>query len=215
MDNMPQFRDSDLRIRLLEYIARTYSGADHFVALEARYASKMRRADVLVVSDHSHAYEIKSDVDRLDRLPDQLKDYRRTFDFLTVVTTKTHARKVTKLLGGNDGLIVISDQGACEIKAPKRNKKIAKKNMVSMCSKPVLAEALDVACSALPLEKLRMLAEKKLSFVELRQATFQEMERRFKDKYDTFLEEARIPYRECDLTLLQHNDRLLTNFLLT
>lgn len=215
MDSFTQYRDADLRIRLLEYIARTYSGVEHFAALEARYAANERRADVLVISDHSHAYEIKSDVDRLDRLPEQLKDYRRTFDFLTVVTTQTHACKVKKMLGGNDGLIVISDQEAREVRPPKRNKKIAKKNMVSMCSKSVLIEALDVGCGTLPLEKVRTLAERKLPLVELRQATFQELRRRFKDKYDVFLEEACIPYRESDLTLLQHNDRLFTNLLLT
>lgn len=215
MDSPRQYRHSDLRIRLLEHIAQTYLGVEYFAALEARYAANDRRADVLVVSDHSHAYEIKSDVDRLDRLPEQLKDYRRTFDFLTVVTTQTHVTKVKKMLGKNDGLVVISDQGICEIKAPKRNKKIAKRNMVSMCSKPVLAKALNVACSTLPLEEIRTLAERKLRLVELRQATFQELKRRFKDKYDAFLEEARIPYRESDMTLLQHNDRLFTNQLLT
>lgn len=215
MDSPRQYRHSDLRIRLLEHIAQTYLGVEYFAALEARYAANDRRADVLVVSDHSHAYEIKSDVDRLDRLPEQLKDYRRTFDFLTVVVTQTHITKVKKMLGKNDGLIVISDQGVCEVRAPKRNKKIAKKNMVSMCSKPVLAKALNVACGTLPLEEIRTRAERKLRLAELRQATFQELKRRFKDKYDAFLEEACIPYREGDITLLQHNDRLITNQLLT
>ena len=142
-------------------------------------------------------------------------DYRRTFDFLTVVTTETHTCKVKKMLGTNDGLIVISDQETHEIKTPKRNKKIAKKNMVSMCSKPILAKALDVASGSLSLEKIRSMAEKKLPLAELRQATFQELARRFKDKYDAFLEGACFPYRECDLTLLQHNDRLCANLLLT
>lgn len=215
MDSPKRYRDSDLRILLLEHIAQTYSDVEHFVGFEARYAANERRADVLVVSDHCHAYEIKSDVDRLDRLPEQLMDYRRTFDFLTVVTTETHTCKVKKMLGTNDGLIVISDQETHEIKTPKRNKKIAKKNMVSMCSKPILAKALDVASGSLSLEKIRSMAEKKLPLAELRQATFQELARRFKDKYDAFLEEACFPYRECDLTLLQHNDRLCANLLLT
>lgn len=215
MDIPAQYRDSDLRIWLLEHIARSYSGIEHFIALEARYAASTRRADVLVISEHSHAYEIKSDVDRLDRLPKQLKDYRRTFDFLTVVTTSTHLGKIKKMLGGNDGLIVLSDQRMREIKAPKRNKIIAKKNMISMCSKPVLAECLDVTCSAMPLEKMRALAERKLPLAMLQQATMREMRRRYKSKYDAFLEEACTPYRESDLTLLRHNNRLCTNLLLT
>ena len=214
MDSPEQYRDSDLRIWLLEHIARSYSGIEHFVALEARYSANARRADVLVVSEHSHAYEIKSDVDQLDRLPGQLKDYRRTFDFLTVVTTSTHLGKIKKMLGENDGLIVISEHGMREIKAPKRNKRIAKKNMVSMCSKPVLAECLDVTCSALPLEKMRALAERKLPLAVLQEATLKELQRRFKSKYEAFLEEACTPYRESDLALLKHNDRLCTNLLL-
>lgn len=215
MSSPRQYRDPDLRILLLEYIARTYSGVEHFVALEARYAANGRRADVLVVSDQSHAYEIKSDVDRLGRLPEQLKDYRRTFDFLTVVTTPARACKVEKMLGENDGFIIISDQGVCEVKAPKSNKKLFKKNMISMCSKPVLAEALNVARGALAREKLCILAERKLTIAELRQVVLQELKRRFKARYNEFLEEACVPYRESDLALLRHNDRLSTNFLLT
>lgn len=214
MENIKQFRDSDLRIRLLEHIAQAYSGVEHFAALEARYSATERRADVLVVSDFSHAFEIKSDVDRLDRLPEQLKDYRRTFDFVTVVTTPKHTPKVQKMLGRNDGLIVISSQEAREIKAPERNKKITKRNMISMCSKSVLSEILDMPYDSLPLEKIRILAEKTLPLAVLQQATLRELKRRFQDRYDAFLEEARVPYRESDLVLLQHNDRLLTNLLL-
>lgn len=214
MQNLKQYRDSDLRIRLLEHIAQAYSGVEHFAALEARYSATERRADVLVVSHFSHAFEIKSDVDRLDRLPEQLKDYRRTFDFVTVVTTPKHTQKVQKMLGRNDGLIVISSQEAREIKAPERNKKITKRNMISMCSKSVLSEILDMPYDSLPLEKIRILAEKTLPLAVLQQATLRELKRRFQDRYDAFLEEARVPYRESDLVLLQHNDRLLTNLLL-
>ena len=214
MENFKQFRDSDLRIRLLEHIAQAYSGVEHFAALEARYSATERRADVLVVSDYSHAFEIKSDVDRLDRLPEQLKDYRRTFDFVTVVTTPKHTQKVQKMLGRNDGLIAVSSQEAREIKAPKRNKKIIKRNMISMCSKSVLSEILDMPYDSLPLDKIRILAEKKLPLAVLRQATLRELKRRFQNRYDAFLEEARVPYRESDLVLLQYNDRLLTNLLL-
>lgn len=215
MNNVTKYRDQDLRIQLMEHIARTYAGTDYFAALEARYAASERRADVLVVSDFSHAYEIKSDVDRLDRLPEQVKDYRRTFDYLTIVTTPMRARKIKQMLGRNDGLIVISDQGVNEIKAPKQNKRIAKKNLAAICSKTILADALNVSSRSLPLETVRTLAEQKLSLPELRQTAFHELRRRFKGRYDAFLEEACIPYRENDLALLQHKGRLLTNLLLS
>lgn len=208
------FRDLDLRIRLLEHIAHAYSGTEYFAAIEARYASNDRRADVLVVSDHSHAYEIKSDVDRLDRLPKQLSDYRQTFDFSTVVTTDNHVSKIAKMLGKNNGLIVVSDQGAIEIKKPERSGKIFKKNLVAMCSKQALAEALEVAPSSVSLHEIRVLAAKKLSLAELRHEAFLELNRRFRSRYAAFLEEACLPYRETDLTLLRHGNTLATNLLL-
>lgn len=208
------YRDLDLRILLLEHIARTaHVDTEYFVALEARYAASDRRADVLVVSDYSHAYEIKSDVDRLDRLPEQIRDYRQTFDFLTVVTTQLHARKVKKMLGMNDGLIVMSDEGANVVIEAKKNKKIARKNMIFMCSKPVLAKALSVSAEVMSLGEMRKLAERKLSVAELRHVMFRELKRRFKKKYEEFLKEASIPYRESDLVLLKYNDKLFTNLL--
>lgn len=215
MKTSGRFRDIELRIRLLEYVARTYADIDYFAAMEARYASKERRADVLVVSSHTHAYEIKSDVDRLDRLTEQLKDYRQTFDFLTIVTTQIHAHNVKRMLGGNDGLIVISCDEVIEAKRPKMNRKITKKNMISLCSKTTLAEALGVANGSVNLEEIRSLAERKLPLSDLRNAAVQELRRRFEDKYYAFLENACIPYRESDLTLLRQNGRLLTNLLLT
>lgn len=48
------------------------------------------RADVVVVSDTLHCYEIKSDSDRLDRLKRQVRVYGKVFDYLSVVTTEKH-----------------------------------------------------------------------------------------------------------------------------
>lgn len=42
-------------------------------------------ADVVVVSDLLHCYEIKSDKDTLARLPRQMKQYNRVFDTVTLV----------------------------------------------------------------------------------------------------------------------------------
>jgi hypothetical protein len=214
MNDTKKYRDLDLRVLLMEHVARTYSGKEYFAALEARYAASDRRADVLVVSDYSHAFEIKSDVDRLDRLPGQLIDYRRTFDYLTVVTTQRHARKVKTMLGKKDGLIVICDHEIIEMKEPKRNKGIKKRNLAFMCSKPVLASALNVAHGSVSVDLIRGLAEKELPLAVLRQVVFSELKRKFKKKYDEFLEEACIPYREIDLTMLQSSSRLGTDLLL-
>ena len=46
--------------------------------------------DVVVATTSLHGYEIKSRVDTLSRLEQQLKDYTNVFDLLTIVTGLNH-----------------------------------------------------------------------------------------------------------------------------
>jgi len=109
MNGRKGFSDAELRINLLNYVSESHSQTDYFVALEARYAATSRRVDVLVVCEHTHAYEIKSDADRLNRLSDQLSDYRHTFDFVTVVSTEKHLPSIKKIVSKNDGIIIANN----------------------------------------------------------------------------------------------------------
>jgi hypothetical protein len=203
--------DTDLRIRLLEYVPELYLGCDYFAAAEARYSVNARRADVLVVADQTHAFEIKSDVDRLDRLPAQMNDYRQTFDLLTVVTTHARVEQVEKLIEKTDGLLIIDASSIQFVRRPKLNKNLSKANIISMCSKAALKKSLNVDSHKAQLSELQLLAEKMLSTAEAKAIAFDELSRRFRRRYEIFLEEARIPYRECDLSLLRHSSRLPMN----
>lgn len=44
------------------------------------------RIDMAVLNGHMHGFEIKSDRDTLQRLPKQIEEYARVFDYLTLVT---------------------------------------------------------------------------------------------------------------------------------
>lgn len=56
------------------------------------------RVDVAVASDRLLGYEIKSDLDTLDRLAQQMHAYHRVFDALTIVTTVSFLDQVEALL---------------------------------------------------------------------------------------------------------------------
>ncbi len=206
-------RDSDIRLLLLEHLTVAFGEKEHFLAMEARYAASDRRADVLAVSEQlTYAYEIKSDVDRLGKLAEQLADYRKTFDFVTVVTTPIHLKAVRNLIRRGDGLICVSENKLNVIRTPKKNAKIVKRNMIHMCSKSLLAKILDIRPNAMPISELRELAEKQVSLSAIRDSTFRELSRRFKGRYDAFLKEACLPYQQDDLFYLQYNQTLSINF---
>jgi hypothetical protein len=52
------------------------------------------RVDLAVINGSLHGYEIKSECDTLERLPDQRYVYGRTLDFVTIVTSAKHAPKI-------------------------------------------------------------------------------------------------------------------------
>lgn len=56
------------------------------------------RADVAVVNGHFAGFEIKSDADRLDRLPQQVRYYDQIFDYACVVCAVRYAETVLRRL---------------------------------------------------------------------------------------------------------------------
>jgi len=70
------------------------------------------RADIAVVNGHLAGFEIKSDFDRLDRLPSQVDGYSAVFDRATLIATPRHLERAEALIPGWWGLVEAS-QGPC------------------------------------------------------------------------------------------------------
>ncbi|MCJ7484334.1 MAG: sce7726 family protein [Thermodesulfovibrionales bacterium] len=75
--------------------------ADFKVILENKYSNAMiveefgithgaARIDIAVINGEIHGYEIKSDLDTLDRLPEQMRIYNSVLDKVTLVVGKKH-----------------------------------------------------------------------------------------------------------------------------
>lgn len=66
------------------------------------------KADCVVLNGSSTCYEIKSDFDNLDRLPEQLSYYKKIFDKTYVVVGKSHLNKVQALCCDDVGVIELT-----------------------------------------------------------------------------------------------------------
>ena len=66
----------------------------------------------MFINGTSHAYEIKTAFDSLDRLEGQLSDYRRCFDNVSVVSSNRHISKLLKELDDIVGLHVLTQSGS-------------------------------------------------------------------------------------------------------
>jgi len=56
------------------------------------------RVDIAVVNGIIHGYELKSDVDTLNRLPGQIKVYNSVLDQVTLVVGKSHLHEAIKIV---------------------------------------------------------------------------------------------------------------------
>lgn len=56
------------------------------------------RIDIAVVNGIMHGYEIKSDLDTLKRLPEQMKEFNAVFDQLTLVVGKQHLYQAMQIV---------------------------------------------------------------------------------------------------------------------
>lgn len=73
------------------------------------------KADCVILNGSSTCYEIKSDFDNLDRLPEQLSFYRKIFDKTYVVVGKAHLDKVQGLCRNDIGIIELTPKKSLRI----------------------------------------------------------------------------------------------------
>jgi hypothetical protein len=88
-------RDIDIRRALHAEVHRLHEGqADTLILHELGLCQGTARVDLAVVNGTLHGYEIKSEADNLERLPVQLAIYGRALDFVTIVASENHSKKV-------------------------------------------------------------------------------------------------------------------------
>lgn len=75
------------------------------------------RADLVVISSVIEAFEIKTDQDRLTRLPRQVAAYGRLFDQCTAVVAERHVREAMAMIPEWWGVLVITTDGRVSFEA--------------------------------------------------------------------------------------------------
>ncbi|MGW8528976.1 sce7726 family protein [Nocardiopsis sp. NPDC055824] len=101
-------RDADIRKVLAADLHARYADDSHtLIRHELGLCAGERRVDLAVINGEMVGYEIKSDVDRLDRLADQAKAYGRVFDRMSIVTTDRYLAKATAMLPSWWGVLCI------------------------------------------------------------------------------------------------------------
>lgn len=94
-----RMRDIDVRRAMLAKVHRDHANeADTLIIEELGVEHGEHRVDLAVINGLIHAYEFKSQSDRLSRLPSQSLAYSRTFDRVTLVVDRSHLEEALTII---------------------------------------------------------------------------------------------------------------------
>lgn len=75
------------------------------------------KADFILINGNAVVYEIKSDIDSLERLQTQIDDYYKVFQYVNIVTCKCSVDKLEKLITNSSvGIIELTKRNQLSIK---------------------------------------------------------------------------------------------------
>lgn len=200
--------EPEIRTALAQFLVSEFDGPKPLLASEVRYGSEQRRADLVLINEYSHAFEIKSDYDTTVRLSGQLDEYSQTFDYTFVVTTGAHIDRVRSIAPRKVGLLLYKDGAVTLLRRPQQSKRLSKPHLAASISRTTLLEALPNIRRATSAEQVREIAATTLTTPALRRLFFQEMHYRFAKSSALFFAETDFQLNIEDLSLLRREARL-------
>lgn len=88
--------DYEIRERLLTKLHTDNQNKSYRIIEELVICSGEVRVDIALANGHMHGYEIKSDLDTLERLPKQIHCYDSTFDKNTIIVGEKFRYKIVE-----------------------------------------------------------------------------------------------------------------------
>ena len=121
-------KDKQIREILIEYLKNQYDKAR--IYQEKSIGNSI--CDLMLVYDELIGFEIKSDGDNYERLNGQIDAYSKFFDRNYIVVGKTHEKSVADKVPNEWGVLCIVEDNISVIREAKPNKKVSRKNQLSI-----------------------------------------------------------------------------------
>nr|WP_278430338.1 sce7726 family protein [Brevibacillus laterosporus] len=142
---MEKLRDQDVRDALLEKLSVMHQNEDTRIINELAVCGGLSRVDVAVVNGILHGYEIKSESDTLYRLPNQMSDYNKVFERVTIVAANDYITKIKSIVPEWWGIItVLNNKGNVSLKYIKKGRKNPSLDSLSLVQLLWRDEALEI-----------------------------------------------------------------------
>jgi len=141
-------QDNDIRILLRPYLKRENKKIRGTIIVEELdLCSGLSRIDIAVINGVIHGYEIKSEQDTLNRLPNQINYFNKSLEKISVVTNNSHLKQIRKQIPQWWGLLVIKNDGknntVTELRKAKNNPLLDSLSLLQVLWKEELIALID------------------------------------------------------------------------
>ncbi len=161
------------------------------IGAEVLFSANRRMADLLILSQEFHALEIKGDYDDLRKLEEQLDDYHKTFDKVSVITTSKHLNRIYKIVKPYTGLILFDGETFKVKRVAKLRKRLDKYFLLIFLRKNELTSLSKVKHSdRLSTDETRRLFAKRLTTKEIREVAYSSLKDRYGELFKLFLNDT-------------------------
>jgi len=142
----------DLHRLMNELVIRSYGGeqvvkyalfkAFHDKNVIGAYEIKVKRSrvDFLTINGHTTSFEIKSNLDNLDKLAKQSVDYLSAFEFNNVVIDERHLKRCLTIIPDRFGIITVDKQEHHIVRKPKLSKHVDPVAQLALMTKKELMQ---------------------------------------------------------------------------
>ncbi|WP_288752621.1 sce7726 family protein [uncultured Phascolarctobacterium sp.] len=141
--------DLDIRTELKKHLQLEFENSRSIIVDEFKICWGDARIDIAVVNSNLHGYEIKSDNDTLERLPNQIEFYGKIFDTVSIVCTQKWLKKVREIIPYWWGIILVEETEAGirlkKIRKESVNKKVDVRSVLELTWKEEALEILSMA----------------------------------------------------------------------
>ncbi|HUT13342.1 MAG TPA: sce7726 family protein [Thermoguttaceae bacterium] len=167
-----------------------FRGSEDAIGNEVLFSCNWRRADLLILSKEFHALEIKSDADSLSRLADQLGDYHRVFERVSVVTTSKQVQGVRQSTATKTGIILFDGVQPEVVRQARLATRLDKLELTRFLDKAELVDILGRNWREMSTDELRHRVAHKYSINEIRRVAYAALRRRYRKLFQLFLRDV-------------------------
>lgn len=161
------------------------------IGAEVLFSSNRRSADLLILSQEFHALEIKGDYDDPRKLEEQLDDYHKTFDKVSVITTPKHLKRIYKIIRPYTGLILFDRETLKVKRLAKQRQRLDKYSLLMFLRKNELNRLSKTKNSDnLSTDEIRRLIVSRLTINEIRKTAYSSLRNRYCELFRIFMNDT-------------------------